>query len=465
MGLSLVACGEEATTVADNTEATTVADTEADTTAPDDDTEATVDDAAADGIEAPSTDGWDDSKKINIYDWDGNFKKTVELLLADYPQYKDYINWIVVNKGGQDEEWKQAVESGFEDPEKYPSIVPADIGVIKMWSEDKDKTANLYDLGFTDDMFANNYDFVLDFGVTDGSLNTVCYQANPGSFFYRRDIAKDVFGTDDPEKIQEEVKDWDTFNAAAAKLKEKGYFIVSGPNDVQYPIWETKSNAWVDEDAGALKLDDSVTQYLEEAKILSDEGYTNGVAGMWNNDWYADMTDNSKVFGFFGCPWFIGTMTGNGATEGSWATCAGPSGFHWGGTYVAIGKDTPNPELASWICYMICCDTDFNVKLVNSECDTNCSANKAANERLLAGELDEANYAPVKFFGGQNPLPVWVENAPGINLAYETYADGSIQGYMNEASTAYNKGEAKDIDAALQYIKDKAASELNLTAE
>lgn len=42
-------------------------------------------------------------------------------------------------------------------------------------------------------------------------------QATPGLFAYRRSIAKDVLGTDDPEQVQAAVADWDKFNAVKLK--------------------------------------------------------------------------------------------------------------------------------------------------------------------------------------------------------------------------------------------------------
>ena len=468
MGLSLAACGDDNN---DGDETTTASETttEAAVDGGDEDTEAPAvedgDTAKAGGIEAPSTDGWDDSKKIYAYTWDENFQKTVELLLQKYPEYVDYVEFVNLGVGGQSDEWIQGVDTALENGDKYPSLIPADIGVAKYWSEDDSKTANLYDLGFTDDMFADNYDFVLDFGSYNGELKCVTYQSNPGSVFYRRDIANDVFGTDDPDEIQAKLADWDTVLETAQELKDAGYYLTSGPADVKYPIWETKSNPWVtiaSDGSETLSLDSSVTTYFETAKTLNDEGYTNGVAGMWNSDWYADMTDESKVFCFFGCPWFVGTMQGNGAVDGNWGAVVGPQAYHWGGTYVSIGKDTPNPELAAFIAYELCCDTDFAVDLVNSDCDTNCSANKAANARLAAGELS-ADFNATKFLGGQNPFEVWSAASEGINLANETYADGTLQNFMDDASTGYNAGTYSSVDEALQYVKDQASSVLGLS--
>ncbi|HBE09822.1 MAG TPA: hypothetical protein DCY81_04680, partial [Lachnospiraceae bacterium] len=270
MGLSLAACGKDDDKKDDKTtEATTAATTEATTegtTKGDDDTttEATSGDVvepAATGIAAPSTDGWDESKKIYVYSWDANFSKTVDLLLEDYPEYRDFVD-TSMNLGiqGGDPKYAQAVDDNLANGEKYPSIIPADIGIAKYWSEDDTKTANLYDYGFTDDMFANCYDFYLQYAKYNGELKAVTYQANPGSVFYRRDIAKAVFGDDDPAKVQEKLKDWDTFFATAKELKDAGYAIVSGPDDIQYAVWDGKENAWVTDDK--LTIESSVTQYL-----------------------------------------------------------------------------------------------------------------------------------------------------------------------------------------------------------
>lgn len=107
----------------------------------------------------------------------------------------------------------------------------------------------------------------------------------------------------------------------------------------------------------------------------------------------------------------------------------------------------------------------ISVKLVNSDCDTNCSANKAANERLLNGELS-ADFVPTKFLGGQNPFEVWVAAANDLDLSKETYVDQFIQGYMNDASHALNdpnNAEITTVDQALDYIKEKAKSEQHLS--
>lgn len=455
MGLSLVACGG-------NDDATTEAKTEATEAASDDATEATEADASATGaIAAPSTDGWDDSKKIYAYSWDEDFSKKMNVVLDKFPEYKDYVEFVTLGVSGTTDEYKTAIDTALTSGDKYPSLIPADNDVAKYWSEDDTKTANLTDLGFTDDVMANSYDFAKQYGTYNGELKAVTWQATAGSVFYRRDIAKEVLGSDDPETVQAALADWDKFFETADKLKDAGYKIVSGPSDVKYAIWDTQSQPWVTDDGSSekLTLDGAVTEYLETGKKIYDGGYSNNTA-LWDSSWAADMANDSKVFCYFGCPWFIGSMQGNGAVDGNWGAVTGPTSYHWGGTYVMVGKDTPNPELCAFLLYELTCDPDVGVDITNKTGD--CVNNKAANERLINGELSSGNAAQ-KFLGGQNPIEVWAASAEGINLSNTTYQDASIKAFIDEAATAYNSNTYTSVDDAVKYIEDKCASELGIS--
>lgn len=296
---------------------------------------------------------------------------------------------------------------------------------------------------------------------TTASLRLLHGRLQQGSVFYRRDIAKEVLGSDDPETVQAALADWDKFFETADKLKNAGYKIVSGPSDVKYAIWDTQSQPWVTDDGSSekLTLDGAVTEYLETGKKIYDGGYSNNTA-LWDSSWAADMANDSKVFCYFGCPWFIGSMQSNGAVDGNWGAVTGPTSYHWGGTYVMVGKDTPNPELCAFLLYELTCDPDVGVDITNKTGD--CVNNKAANERLINGELSSDNAAQ-KFLGGQNPIEVWAASAEGINLSNVTYQDASIKAFIDEAATAYNSNTYTSVDDAVKYIEDKCASELGIS--
>lgn len=457
MGLSLVACGDDSdSTTEAKTDAATDVATDAATEDGDEDTASTT------GIAAPSTDGWTEDQKIYAYTWDDTFEKKINIVLEKYPEYTDYVEVINLGQGGTSDEYKTGVDTALESGDKYPSIITADNDVAKYWSE-LDVTANLDELGFTDDVMADSYDFAKQYGTYDGHLKAVTWQACSGSVFYRRDIAKEVFGTDDPETIQDKLSSWDNFFAAADELKAAGYKIVSGPSDVKYAIWDTQTSPWVttaDDGTETLTLDGAVTEYLETGKKIYDGGYSNNTS-LWDSSWAADMTDDSKVFCYFGCPWFIGSMQGNGATNGNWGAVTGPTSYHWGGTYVMVGAETNNAELSAFILWALTCDPDVGVEITNQLGE--CVNNKTANDRLInGGELAEDNNASA-FLGGQNAIEVWAAAAEGLNLSNTTYSDASIKNIIDEAATAYNAGTYTSTDDAIKYIQDTAASQLNLT--
>ena len=63
--------------------------------------------------------------------------------------------------------------------------------------------------------------YSVDIGTnTDGQVDGLGYQATGGCFIYRRSIAKDVFGTDDPAEVSAIIGagtgTWDKFLEAAA---------------------------------------------------------------------------------------------------------------------------------------------------------------------------------------------------------------------------------------------------------
>ncbi len=441
-----------------------------------------VSQAPADGnggaIEAPSTDGWDDSKKIYAYSWDDDFGKKLNVVLDKYPEYKDYVEYVNLGMSGTDGKYQDAVDTAFTSGDKYPSLIPADNDVALWWAEDDDKTLDLGTIGLTADMMGDAYQFSLDYGTCNGKLKAVTWQGTPGSFTYRRDIAQEVFGVSEPEDVQELVKDWDTFFDTAAKLKEKGYYIVSGPDDIKYPVFDGQTSPWVTVKDGVeyLTLDDSVNKYLEYSQKLSSEGLTNNTTA-WSGEWYANMQGSGKVFGYFGTTWFMSQIYGQsheGDTPsfGQWGAVTGPCAYHWGGTYVMVGKDTPNPELCAFLLYEMTCDAETMYDItVNTGDFVN---NKAANDKLIADgdsvslymEDNNGNKDTITdFLGGQNPIQAWAEAAPSISLKNLTYQDAKIKTVIDKAAQSLWSGEYKTVDEAIDFIKTEVSTQTGLVVE
>lgn len=444
MGLSLCACSDKAGTTEppkDSQEATTPKDDGNDTQ---EKTEGS--DAPAAAMEKPGTDG----EKIYVYGWNEEFVGYVtDEFLAKYPEYTDLVETVNLGVGGGSDEYKTAIENAVSgNTDQYASVFGMDDALAPYFMA-SDYTANYYDLGITDAMYANCYAYTKDYATFDGKLKGLTWQATPGCFCYRRDIAQDVLGVSEPDQVQEYVKDWDTFKDTAAKMKEKNYFMVSGVDDLAYPFRDAVTSPWVtvDGDTETLNIDQAIKDYLEMTKVFYDNGYTDGTS-QWADAWNANF--DGPVFGYFGTTWFtfwnVTSLSKEHGAAGDWGMVAGPADYHWGGTYIAVGKDSPNPELAAFIAYTMCCDEDFMYEHLKNDKDF--VNNKNAVQRVI----DEGGLK-IPEFGNQDPLETWAAQTDKINLKYATTYDSTFYGYLGDAVSAYDKDG--DMDAALQVLKDR----------
>ena len=104
-------------------------------------------------------------------------------------------------------------------------------GAPDIFTGESDYVKYLVESGFWDDLKAAPYnadvsdvwDYVAAVGTdSSGTLRALSWQASPGSVMYRRDMAKEVLGTDDPDQVAAMLTDDAAMLDVAAKLKEKG---------------------------------------------------------------------------------------------------------------------------------------------------------------------------------------------------------------------------------------------------
>ena len=141
------------------------------------------------------------------------------------------------------------------------------------------------DLGISESQLSDSLPYVSDV-VRDanGKLKGISWQACPGAFFYRRSFAKDFLGTDDPEQVQEMLKDIPTFMATAEKLKQASgdtVKMLAGPSEMQTLLLGSRQQGWVEDNT--LVIDPKVDELLEVGKKLIDGGYTAQADG-WSED-------------------------------------------------------------------------------------------------------------------------------------------------------------------------------------
>ena len=312
--------------------------------------------------------------------------------------------------------------------------------------------------------------YTVDIGTNpDGKVVGLGYQATGGCFIYRRSIAKDAFGTDDPAKVKDEVgPGWEKFFEAAAKLKEKGYGIVSGDGDIWHAIENSSDTGWVVDDK--LHIDPKREEFLDLSKKLMDNDYHNDTQD-WQEGWFADMAGTGKkgILGFFGPAWLINyTLKDNcGDTFGDWAVCEPPVGFFWGGTWVLGAKSSENKEavgdIIEWIT-LDTSDTGLQYMWANGTFAPNEDGTPGTKDCVASGVVMAKSDGKVDILGGQNMFDVFVpanQFANGKNL---TPYDEDINTAWRDQVRQYTSGQ-KTRDAAINDFKQAVSDKLAIDAE
>lgn len=256
-----------------------------------------------------------EGKTLNIAVWNEEFKNYFDKYIkAKMPEGVTVNFKITENKGNAyqnklDEDLPKN-DAASADDKIDMFLFEADYALKYVNSE---YTLDVKSLGLTDEDLSGMYQYTKDVATTqDGSkvLKGVSWQATPGLYAYRRSIAKDVLGTDDPAKVQEALADWTKFDEVAAKAADKGYKMLSGYDDAYRTFSNNVSAPWVNDNKEII-VDDNIMKWVDQTKTYTDKGYNNKTS-LWTDAWAADQGPDGKVFGFFYSTWGINfTLAGN----------------------------------------------------------------------------------------------------------------------------------------------------------
>ena len=400
-----------------------------------------------------------DGKTLNIYCWNEEFKTRVK---DHYPDYKEVdathgtigdVNVVWNITPNKDNAYQQNLDNTLQKQADAAADDKIDIFLVEadyaLKYVDTDYTVPVADLGITDADIANQYKYTQDV-VTDskGVLKGLSWQGCPGVLFYNRDVAKEVLGSDDPDKVQESVKDWDTYNATAEKLKEKGYYITSSVNDSYRVYSNNVTSKWVED--GKVNIDANIEKWVDDSKKLVDAKETNTYE-LWSDDWSKGFYPEGKVFAYFGPAWLVNfsmaaDQEGSIGNMGKWGATKGPQGFFWGGTWICACQGTDNADTIKDIMLKLTTDTDIMTDIVKKDDDF--VNNKPAMEAMAK----DTSYKS-KILGGQNPLGMFAEGADSIDLSnISNYDQGCNEEFQN-AMKGYFEGKSTKEEAIQAFYK------------
>ncbi len=417
---------------------------------------APAEDAAAEE-EAPAEDAAASGDKFYIYSWNTELQERLKYVTDANPEIADRIEYVNVGDSGV---YQEKIDQLLQTPdaEDYPDMIAFEAGYIMKYTN-SDYTLPITDCGLTDADLAEMYPYTITIATDqrDGSVKGVSWQACPGSFMYRTDLAESLLGVKSPEEMQAKIGTWEDFLATAQEIKDASgdaTRILSSNGDITEVFKSNKSTPWVDSN-GVFQWDDAMEQYMDVTKELEQNDLTQKTT-TWTDEWNAGPSTDS-VFGYFGCTWFLhwtikancgGEAVGEG-TYGLWNMCQGPVPYYWGGTWLGATAGCSDTALAGQIMKSLCCDTEIMTKMSEETLDY-------VNNKSAMQALSDAGKGSYEFLGGQDFISVFMPLAEDVDVSWMSAYDQKIMDLLNVELNAYAKGE-KDKETAIADFKTAVA--------
>ena len=400
----------------------------------------------------------EEGKVLNIRVWNDEF---IGRFRNYYPGYLEtkadgtdllddgtIVNWIQV--ANDNNGYQNALDTALQNQDSAAADDKIDMFLIE--ADYAMKYANetyaldvINDLGIPEYTLSQQYQYTKDI-VTDesGALRAVSWQATPGLFAYRTDIAQEVLGVSEPDDVQALLNNWTKFDDVAEDMNAAGYAMISGFDDAYRAYSNNVSAPWVDAD-GKIIVDDQIVEWIKQTKIYSDNGYNNG-SNLWSGEWFTDMGPSGTAFGYFFSTWGINFVLSGGSLAdaeqpaeagnglfGDYRVIEGPASFYWGGTWLVGAKGTDNPTLVKDIMMKLTANEKIMTQIT---LDTEDYTNHMAAMDAIA---NDENYGSA-FLGGQNHIALFNESASVIDMSNISPYDQGLNENIQNAFKDYFLG-------------------------
>lgn len=288
--------------------------------------------------------GSDEPVTLRLWDWD---EAHMDHMIPFYQETHPNVQFETLMVPTAD--FMQKLQSSLASGTDIPDIILGEMSF----------RGRLFDLGILEDLSQAPYnvdkDAMFDFAVTlqtgpDGNLLGVEQQICPAGFAFRRDLAKEYFGTDDPDELAEKITTWDDFYDEGVRIAEESggaVHIFPGISVMINPVLiGQNTSSYIQED----EID--ITSRYKPILDIALKMHQGNILGNQERDTPAFNAGYSAgEFIFAPCPpwgmkWSIESNDPSGS--GNWGLVKAPAGgFTAGGTSVSIYSESPN-KAAAW---------------------------------------------------------------------------------------------------------------------
>ncbi|MGL5377991.1 MAG: ABC transporter substrate-binding protein [Cetobacterium sp.] len=390
----------------------------------------------------------DGNKKIIVW----TFNEDLKYMAEKYKEkYKDREVEVVIIEAG---DYAVKANSALRAKSAIPDIIVGEADWI----------IPFYEAGYLEDLTQEPYkadqykdkiiDYVYEVGLDkDKILRALAYQTTPGGIYYRRDLAKKIWGNDDSKFVGEKFASLSKIKETATELNQHGIKIFPDTGSLRYFSMGENITPWViNNDA---TLSQNRIDYFDVTKQIYDNKEI-AFASEWSPGWYAGMNgsipynaggkeEKVDVFGYTLPTWGMIFFRNSGKDmSGNWGITTGPNPYVWGGTFIGINKNSKNKNSAWEFLKFSTLDEETLTWWAESRGDV------VAYLPVLEKMKDQAN----EYLGGQKIYEFWAEQAQKVDYSKVTKYDREIEKYFLQAVGAYQEGKMSKEQALKEFYRN-----------
>lgn len=368
---------------------------------------------------------------ILFWSWDPNFFDMVKKVNDVYPN----ITFDFVTVASADD-YMQKLQTALTSGGDVPDILAMEISAV----------GRFYDMDICEDISAAPYNidksllvpYLADIGTDNsGKFVGIPNTAAPGGLYYRRDLAKEYLGTDDPDKISAMLPTWDDFIKVGKDVVSKSggkVSMIPGMDTLVYPVVNQTGLQWKDGDK--LLVAENFTNSLDLLKKINDAKIDGGM-DIYTPAWNASFAQGN-VLCYPGSCWFQSFIIEPNDPDGSgnWGVASVPGGaYNWGGIWWGMYNQSKNKEaVAAWMRYEL---TDQGAQNKYEMIHFYPGVQSAYKSDYL--------YQPNEFFGNQNVTDFYLKEMDKMPVLRPLSDDSLFYNSMTFFAQSLDSGSAADL--------------------
>ncbi len=383
-----------------------------------------------------------EEEPVTITYWGWDISNFAQPLMDKYSELHPNVTFeaVATEWGDMIPKTQQALQSGSE----LPVIIPMDLGLIGAW-----KTLGIFEDLNEYGLDTSVYNPALIEAATDadGKLIGLFECTCPSGIVYKRDLAKEYLGTDDPAEIQEMLQTYDDYITVGEKVKEASdgqvYMFHSGQAIAEWFYFASTIPTAAD---GVINATDKYTEIFDILTSFRDAGivdsYQNGTPE--GNATYAD---DSHIF--YPCPdwavtYYIAANDPDGAAAGNWGMIKAPAGYQHGGTAMGISSASTDAQKQAAYDFIVWCISSEEGATIMKDTAGYVTHDSTINTGDFAKRADEA------IFSGQDiSTLLYTDIAAQIEIASPSAYDGNFTDVRNDVAQQIMDDTGMDTAAAV----------------